>query len=727
MFATPWLALAGILAMAIPIVIHLLFRRRRKPVNWGAMRLLIEAINRNRRRSRIQNILLLVTRCLVLLLVGSALARPFFSGSGLLGGDSRTAILIIDDGLISGLDDGNGRTELDLTIESAIELIGQLEVGDRVSIISSSTPARELTDGPTLDFQRATNILKSLTPGSGATDVSSSIQIASTIIEEMDSNASQSVLLLGQWRKGSLSTLATSVAVNPFQMIQESNQSIDLLISPPTTKPTTVTALESISIRRPVDSTFDERPEIRSTISLVRLGNDLDSINSTIRVSGDGVEETLPKPIKMQQGSTRSVVEMPGRLDPTGSALDGTSSITVTVDDPSLPLVSRRSLSVNTSPRIRVGIIDRENFYGNNALNEVPSSEWIKRSLEPEDDGQIQVDFLDPASISERSLSRLDMLIITRPDLLPEVGWNLLHQIRRSGTAILVVPPEEAQVHSWMDLFTKTFEIDSKFELGVVIPDQPLAMSDQQPGGSLLSAIDSDLDDLSGPIEIRRLIRVDAEESDARIPLVSEAGDPILLVWEPVTSTEGVLALFTVPPQMKWTSLPVKPLMVPLFQEIVRQGTASSQSALNFVPGDTVSIPVIGSRQIRHSSGYTIELDASGRPEIPLTQTGTWDVLDSSGGRISTMVVNVDLAASDPSLISTQQLTERIEPYGAWTVLESSEMRESITQSTTGSRVSLILLAIGFSILVLETILNRALFRERLSIRRSTTVEGLSS
>ena len=142
MFATPWLALAGILAMAIPIVIHLLFRRRRKPVNWGAMRLLIEAINRNRRRSRIQNILLLVTRCLVLLLVGSALARPFFSGSGLLGGDSRTAILIIDDGLISGLDDGNGRTELDLTIESAIELIGQLEVGDRVSIISSSTLLR---------------------------------------------------------------------------------------------------------------------------------------------------------------------------------------------------------------------------------------------------------------------------------------------------------------------------------------------------------------------------------------------------------------------------------------------------------------------------------------------------------------------------------------------------------------------------------------------------------
>ena len=83
------------------------------------------------------------------------------------------------------------------------------------------------------------------------------------------------------------------------------------------------------------------------------------------------------------------MVEIPGRIDPGGSALDGTSSITVTVDDPSLPLVSKRSLAVDTSPRIRVGIIDRENFYGNNVLNEVASSEWIKRALEPEDDGQI--------------------------------------------------------------------------------------------------------------------------------------------------------------------------------------------------------------------------------------------------------------------------------------------------------------------------------------------------
>ena len=224
-----------------------------------------------------------------------------------------------------------------------------------------------------------------------------------------------------------------------------------------------------------------------------------------------------------------------------------------------------------------------------------------------------------------------------------------------------------------------------------------------------------------------QIIKVDSEESDARIPLVSEDGSPVLMVWEPTTTTEGVLVLFTVSPQMSWTSLPVKPLMVPLFQEIIRQASASSQNALDFLPGEPISIPVVASRQIRHSSGYSIELDDSGRPQTNLNQTGAWDILDSSGTRLSTMVVNADLAASDPSLTSNQQLSDQLEPYGGWTVLESSGMSDLIVKQATGSHLSLILLFIGLSILVLETILNRTLFHERLSIRRSMGGEAPSS
>ena len=55
----PGLAIAGILAAAVPIVIHLLLRRRRRPVEWAAMSLLMQAVRRHRRRARIERVLYL--------------------------------------------------------------------------------------------------------------------------------------------------------------------------------------------------------------------------------------------------------------------------------------------------------------------------------------------------------------------------------------------------------------------------------------------------------------------------------------------------------------------------------------------------------------------------------------------------------------------------------------------------------------------------------------------
>ena len=42
-FLHPGILVAGLLAVAIPILIHLLLRRKRQPVKWGAMRFLLEA------------------------------------------------------------------------------------------------------------------------------------------------------------------------------------------------------------------------------------------------------------------------------------------------------------------------------------------------------------------------------------------------------------------------------------------------------------------------------------------------------------------------------------------------------------------------------------------------------------------------------------------------------------------------------------------------------------
>ncbi len=74
-------AVAGLVAAAGPILIHLLNRRRFRVVEWAAMDFLREAMQRNRRMMQMRDLLLLVLRVLAVALVGLALARPYFASA----------------------------------------------------------------------------------------------------------------------------------------------------------------------------------------------------------------------------------------------------------------------------------------------------------------------------------------------------------------------------------------------------------------------------------------------------------------------------------------------------------------------------------------------------------------------------------------------------------------------------------------------------------------------
>src|SRR5687767_15565384 len=68
--------LAGLLAMSIPVIIHLLHRQRTTPLQWGAMQFLLESPLQLKRRKKVDHWLLMLLRMLVIALLVLALARP---------------------------------------------------------------------------------------------------------------------------------------------------------------------------------------------------------------------------------------------------------------------------------------------------------------------------------------------------------------------------------------------------------------------------------------------------------------------------------------------------------------------------------------------------------------------------------------------------------------------------------------------------------------------------
>jgi hypothetical protein len=145
-------AIAGLLAAAAPVAIHLLNRRRFRVVDWAAMDFLLEALQRNRKLLQLRDLLLLALRTVAIALFGLAIARPYFSSSSSLANPNAPlhAILVLDNSLSMGHEKLGGATLLEEARARAREFVDQLPPGSRISIL----PLCGLAGGFSLDAYR---------------------------------------------------------------------------------------------------------------------------------------------------------------------------------------------------------------------------------------------------------------------------------------------------------------------------------------------------------------------------------------------------------------------------------------------------------------------------------------------------------------------------------------------------------------------------------------------
>src|SRR5947207_9392655 len=75
LFLNPAYFIAGLALISVPIIIHLINRMRYKRVRWAAMEFLLKAQKRMRRRLIIEQLILLMLRCLLVALTGFLVLR----------------------------------------------------------------------------------------------------------------------------------------------------------------------------------------------------------------------------------------------------------------------------------------------------------------------------------------------------------------------------------------------------------------------------------------------------------------------------------------------------------------------------------------------------------------------------------------------------------------------------------------------------------------------------
>ncbi|MBS3733984.1 MAG: BatA domain-containing protein [Phycisphaerae bacterium] len=141
-FMHPAIFWAGVGAMGVPVVIHILNRTRYRMRDWAAMRFLLEAMKKNRRRLRLEELILLALRMLIVLALGVALGRltgcAAMTSLPLGGTEPAAVVFVIDDSFSMGQQVADGSL-YDAAVGELAEQIRALPEGSRVAVVRAST------------------------------------------------------------------------------------------------------------------------------------------------------------------------------------------------------------------------------------------------------------------------------------------------------------------------------------------------------------------------------------------------------------------------------------------------------------------------------------------------------------------------------------------------------------------------------------------------------------
>lgn len=168
-FLNPWM-LAGAGAVGIPIALHFFYKARYQRLPWAAMDFLREAIEQTSRRLKFQEWILLALRCLVILLLALALARPGMNTAGGGRGEAVDAVLVIDTSYSMGASDGDNKTRLDRAKEAALGVIDSLPANSTVQIVTCGDRAELLGPKSRSNLDQARQLIPNIEVSGLSTD-----------------------------------------------------------------------------------------------------------------------------------------------------------------------------------------------------------------------------------------------------------------------------------------------------------------------------------------------------------------------------------------------------------------------------------------------------------------------------------------------------------------------------------------------------------------------------
>jgi len=189
------LFLAGLAALAIPILVHLTHKERKEPIRFPSLMFLQRIPFRTQRRQRIRNWVLFTLRAMVVVLLVFAFARPFLRTPQEPGVGSRSSVVLLLDRSASM----GARGRWERAMAAVREAIDNLPRGATMALVTFDERAEALTE-LTGDAVALRTALERARPGSGAGRYAPALQVAASLIER--GQGAGEVVLVSDFQRG---------------------------------------------------------------------------------------------------------------------------------------------------------------------------------------------------------------------------------------------------------------------------------------------------------------------------------------------------------------------------------------------------------------------------------------------------------------------------------------------------------------------------------------------
>jgi hypothetical protein len=534
--------LFGLIAASLPLLIHLLNRRKLNRIRFPAVRFILMSQKRISRSYRLRHWILLALRTTAVLLLALLLANPIFqTGAGLFAGGGPVSLVILLDNSLSMTWSGDG-IGFKQAKEAARLLITSLGDSDRAAIIPTSISGKE----PIRLKLEKDVLLKELDQidiADGTANFSPALAKAYELLSEPAGQKEIRLITdlgLTGWDNFSMSSMKQVDPAIPVKAIRVGRKQKPLNVAVKEIR----AAGQGIGVDLPlhleaVVANFSDQEVKDLLVQLSIDGQNKDQKLTSVPPRGDA---TINLQTRLSQAGSHA-----GQLTIKKDGLAGNASMHFGVHAQE----QLRVLVVDGDPQ--TSLVQSETFFLTRALNPAGES----------DSSQYLPTVIIPEGLSAAALDAYQVIVLCNVATLPEAFVAKLQNYLRGGGGLLIFGGDRLQADHYNAKLAQILQTPIRDK------KQGLEASGEKIGKlelthpALQSLSDNLLQESIKSARVWGYARVSASVKSVLMSLAN--GDP-LLIEHKVGS--GRVIFFTTTADRDWSDLPVKTAYLPMIQSL---------------------------------------------------------------------------------------------------------------------------------------------------------------